>query len=136
MWYPYQAISENPAVPLAPILKVALLSPMQDNTRVYELDALLDTGSDVTLIPLEAISVLRLSILADRVPIVGVGGGTTIGFPCRVNLQFGERTFSLTKVVGCEAAAIGVKGQMIIGRDILNQFCIKFDGKRQRFSFE
>ncbi|MGC1306702.1 MAG: hypothetical protein WA885_05695 [Phormidesmis sp.] len=40
------------------------------------------------------------------------------------------------EVIGCAAASIGGQGQMIIGRDILNQFCVKFDGKRQYFSFE
>jgi hypothetical protein len=29
-----------------------------------------------------------------------------------------------------------ISDQMIIGRDILNQCCVKFDGKRQQFSFE
>ncbi len=42
----------------------------------------------------------------------------------------------LMEIVACESVAIGGRDQMIIGRDILNLCCIKFDGKRQRFSFE
>ena len=136
MYYPYQSISSNFAVPLAPILQVKLSNPDRNRDWVYELEAILDTGADVTLIPLEAVSTLRLPLLDGRVPVVGVGGAKMMGFPCQANLQLGEIQLALIEVIGCEAAAIGGQHQMIIGRDILNQFCIKFDGKRQQFSFE
>ncbi|MEO1791807.1 MAG: retropepsin-like aspartic protease [Cyanobacteria bacterium J06629_19] len=136
IWYPYQTVAEDPKVPLAPVLQVTLLNPKQNDNRTYELNAILDTGADGTLIPLEVVSVLRLKLQAERVPITGVGGALTMGFSCWVNLQIGAIEVPLVKVASCEATAIGGQGQMIIGRDILNLFCMTFDGKQQRFSFE
>ncbi len=142
--YPYQIISTNPKVPPAPILRVSLFHPDQDRDslrdskaeRIYELDAFLDTGADTTLIPLEAVSILRLPLLDERVPVMGVGGAVTNGFLCRSRIQLGEIWFPSMKLVACEAMVVGGRDQMIIGRDILNQCCVKFNGKRQQFSFE
>jgi Aspartyl protease len=136
MKYPYQAISTEPLVPPAPILRVSLFNPSQEQNRLYELDAFLDTGADCTLIPLEVVSVLRLAFLAGRVPVSGVGGATTRGFLCNAGIQMGEICLPKIKVVACEAAAIGRRDQMILGRDVLNLCCVKFDGRRQQFSFE
>lgn len=134
--YPYQSRSTNDNIPPAPILQVTLFNPNQNQERAYKLDAFLDTGADITLVPLEVISVLRLPLLGKKVSVVGVGGAVTVGFPCRADIQLGERRLSPPRIVGCDAAAIGMQSQMIIGRDILNQLCVKFDGRRQRFSFE
>jgi predicted aspartyl protease len=136
MQYPYQVISTEPLVPPAPILRVSLFNPSQEQNRLYGLDAFLDTGADCTLIPLEAVSVLRLAFLGGRVPVNGVGGATTRGFLCKTGIQLGELHLPEVKIVACEAAAIGARDQMIIGRDILNRFCVRFDGRRQVFSFE
>jgi hypothetical protein len=136
MKYPYQVISTEPLVPSAPVLRVSLFNPSQEQNRLYELDAFLDTGADCTLLPLEAVSVLRLAFLGGRVPVNGVGGATTIGFLCKAGIQFGELYLPEIKIVACEAEAIGTRDQMIIGRDILNLCCVKFDGRRQQFSFE
>ncbi len=59
-----------------------------------------------------------------------------MGFPCRVNLQLGQISLSFFEVIGCASTAIGTPGQMIVVRDILNQCYVRFDGKRQQFSFE
>ncbi|NJN49599.1 MAG: hypothetical protein HC805_07325 [Alkalinema sp. RL_2_19] len=134
--YPYQVISTNPNVPPAPILCVTLICPGQTRDRVYELDAFLDTGADVTLIPLEAVSILRLPLLDERVPVMGVGGAITRGFLCKTAIQFGPIALSLVNVIACEAVAIGGQNQMIVGRDILNRCCVRFDGQRRMFAFE
>jgi hypothetical protein len=136
MNYPYQVISIDSNVPPAPILRVSLFNPVGDGVRRYELDAFLDTGADCTLIPLEAISVLQLPFLGHKFPVQGVGGAMTTGFLCQTGLWFGEMQFPLLEILACEANVVGGYDQMIIGRDILNRFCIKFDGREQRFSFE
>lgn len=97
-------------MPLAPILSVTLLNPRESDNRTYKLDAILDTGADGTLIPLEAVSTLRLPLQSKRVPVAGVGGAITMGFYCQAKLQLGEISLSPIKVVGCEAAAIGAPG--------------------------
>ncbi len=134
--YPYQIISTDPSVPPAPILQVMLFSPVKNDDRVYVLDAFLDTGADATLIPLEAVSILRLPFLDERIPVVGVGGAITNGFLCQAGVQFGDVRLSLLEMIACESSSTGGRNQMILGRDILNQFCMKFDGKRQQFSIE
>jgi predicted aspartyl protease len=136
VYYPYQIISDDPMVPPAPILRVELFNPIQDSERRYELDALLDTGADCTLIPLEALSVLRLPLLGDRFPVQGVGGATTTGFLCQAGIHVGVMQLSLIEILACEALVLGGRDQMILGRDILNLCCVKFDGRRQQFSFE
>jgi predicted aspartyl protease len=123
-------------VPLALIMRVALFNPIQTSERGYELDALLDTGADCTLIPLEAVSVLRLPFLGDRFPVQGVGGATTMGFLCQAGIQLGTIRLSLLEILACEALIVGGQDQMILGRDILNLCCVKFDGRRQQLSFE
>jgi Retroviral aspartyl protease len=134
--YPYTKISDNLAIPAAPILAVLLMHPDATRQRQYRLEAFLDTGSDCTLIPLEAVSILQLPILKTRESITGVGGGNTIGYPCRASLELAESQFKGAMLIACEAQLIGGPHRMILGRDILNQFCVKFDGKRQQFSFE
>ncbi len=136
MWHSYQSVSEDPAVPLAPVLRATLINPIRKDDRLYELDAFLDNGSDITLIPLEAVLVLQLPLLKTQVPVMGIGGGVTTGFLCRARLHFGDIRIPLLKVASCAAFSIGKPGQMIIGRDLLNQFCVRFDGKRRRFLFE
>jgi hypothetical protein len=134
--YPYTQISENLAIPPAPILPVMFTHPDASRQREYQVEGFLDTGSDCTLIPLEAVSVLQLPMLKTRESVTGVGGGNTIGYPCRVSLEFAGCLFIGVKVIACEARLLGGDRQMIMGRDILNLCCVKFDGKRQRFSFE
>jgi hypothetical protein len=123
MYYPYQVISANPQVPPAPILLVTLFHPIQRDDRFYELDAFLDTGADATLIPLEAVSVLRLPLLDERVPVVGVGGAVTNGFSCRAEMQLGDKRLSMMKIVACEAAAIGRRDQNRFRRNLCGHMC-------------
>jgi predicted aspartyl protease len=136
VYHPYQIIAADLMVPPAPILRVELFNPIQDSERRYELDALLDTGADCTLIPLEALSVLRLPLLGDRFPVQGVGGATTTGFLCQAGIYVGVMQLSLIEILACEALVLGGRDKMIFGRDILNLCCVKFDGRRQQFSFE
>jgi Aspartyl protease len=134
--YPYRVISVDPDVPPAPILRVSLFNPSQDSNRFYELDAFLDTGADCTLVPLEAVSILRLAFLGNKVPVSGIGGATTPGFLCKSGMQLGQIRLPAVNILACESIVVGGRDQMIIGRDILNLCCIKFDGRRQQFSFE
>jgi hypothetical protein len=136
IYYPYRIISGELIVPPAPILQVALFNPVRDGDQRYELDAFLDTGADCTLLPLEAVSVLRLPFLGHRFPVQGVGGATATGFLCQAGMQLGEIHMPLLEILACEAIVLGGVNQMLIGRDVLNLCCIKFDGRRQQFSFE
>lgn len=50
--YPYRKISQNRRVPEAPCIRVKLVNNEVNPAKEIECDALFDTGSDLTLIPL------------------------------------------------------------------------------------
>ncbi|MBE9010182.1 Retroviral aspartyl protease, partial [Pseudanabaenaceae cyanobacterium LEGE 13415] len=93
----------------------------------------LDTGSDCTLIPLEIVSTLQLRLLGANSEINGVGGGTILGFACYINLQLDRVLHKAIRVYGCPRDRFG--DRVLIGRDILNQCCIEFDGLNLMFRF-
>lgn len=92
--YPYKSLGEG--IPLAPMLEVLVTPPdwiPNPITAPTPLLALLDTGSDVTLIPLSLISVLRLQILGKGVPITGIGAGQLQCIPCFANIRLDQHVY-------------------------------------------
>lgn len=131
--YPYVDLAEG--IPPAPILSTILQSPdWAQSTKQYETDAFLDTGSDCTLVPLEVLSILELKILQTDVPIGGVGGGRITGFACYANITFAHLCFKAIRVYGCPGDFLSQR--ILIGRDILNQCCAKFDGLNLQVCFD
>jgi hypothetical protein len=128
--YPYVNLADD--LPPAPILSVTIATPDWAISRTYETEAFLDTGSDCTLIPLEILSVLQLKIVQTAVEISGVGGGQVNGFACYLNVQMGESLFRAVRAYGCPGDQLHQR--VLIGRDVLNQCCIEFDGLNLQFS--
>ncbi|MEB3336927.1 MAG: retropepsin-like aspartic protease [Leptolyngbyaceae bacterium] len=123
--YPYVSLGEN--LPTAPVLPALITPPdWASNSGQYEIEAFLDTGADCTLIPLEVLSVLQLRIVEIDVQISGVGGGQVNGIACYANVQLGEFTFKAIRVYGCQGEQLSQR--VLIGRDVLNQCCVEFDG--------
>ncbi len=72
----FNYVNVGDGLPLAPIITIKVASPdWLDKTGEYSIEAFLDTGSDCTLIPLEIISSLELSIVDSYVEITGIAGG-------------------------------------------------------------
>ena len=92
----------------------------------YSCTAFLDTGSDCTLLPLDAIAALNLTTFKANAQIVGVGGGQMQGLGCYVDLSIGTRHFSAIRAYACRL--VDLNGHAIIGRDVLNQCLVEFDG--------
>jgi Retroviral aspartyl protease len=92
----------------------------------YSCTAFLDTGSDCTLLPLEAVAELKLTTFKANAQIVGVGGGLMQGLGCYVDLRIGTRHFSAIRAYACRL--VDLNGHAIIGRDVLNQCLVEFDG--------
>jgi hypothetical protein len=57
---------------------------------------------------------------------IPIGGTKTIGIPHYVGLWMSDRLCSPVKVFGCPEQEMGELS--IIGRDVLNQYRIEFDG--------
>lgn len=130
--YPYVSLGEG--IPPAPILPIIVTPPDWANNPVtFPTEAFLDTGSDCTLIPLEIVSALRLRLLETNASINGVGGGKVLGFACYINLQIAQDLHKAIRVYGCPKDQLG--DRVLVGRDILNQCCIEFDGRNLMFQF-
>ena len=83
---------------------------------------MLDTGSDVTLVPRSAVT--RLGVSVDEDKLFAVRGFDEQERRCpsaRLELVFLRRRFQGTFLLINQETGI-------LGRDILNQFCLRFDG--------
>jgi Retroviral aspartyl protease len=117
-------------LPPAPIVSVSIYPPVWERQLTenfgYSCTAFLDTGSDCTLIPVEAISTLNLTTFKANAQILGVGGGLIQGLGCYIDLSIGTHHFSAIRAYACQLADLN--GHVIIGRDVLNQCLVEFDG--------
>jgi Retroviral aspartyl protease len=118
-------------LPPAPIVTVKIYPPeweREDNSDelIYSCTAFLDTGSDCTLLPQEAISTLKLTTFKANTQIVGVAGGKMEALGCYVDLSIGDRNFAAIRAYACRIQDLN--GHAIIGRDVLNKCLVEFDG--------
>ena len=131
----FDYVSVGDGLPLAPIIDVKIAPPTWlDKTGEYQTQAFLDTGSDCTLIPLEIISSLELQIVDTQVAITGVAGGRVDGYACYANIWLGKKSFQAVRVYGCISESLD--NRVLIGRDVLNQCRIEFDGINSRLIIE
>ena len=117
-------------LPPAPIVTLTIYPPEWERKLAenlcYSCTAFLDTGSDCTLLPQDAIAALNLTTFKANAQIVGVGGGQMQGLGCYVDLSIGTRHFSAIRAYACRL--VDLNGHAIIGRDVLNQCLVEFDG--------
>ena len=110
--------SFDPPAPLAEII----LRNIETGKRVKTVSVLLDTGADVSLLPSSAIEKLQIKPSGEKVKLVGFDESENIADAYTLQIIFlGKR---LTGDYCAIDAEIG-----ILGRDVLNQFSIIFDGK-------
>jgi Retroviral aspartyl protease len=129
----FDYVNVGDGLPSAPIISIKVTPPdWLNKTRKYQIEAFLDTGSDCTLIPLEIISSLELSIVDTSVEITGVAGGRVDGYACYANIWLGEKCVRAVRVYGCISKSL--ENRVLIGRDVLNQCCIEFDGVNSRLT--
>jgi hypothetical protein len=121
--HPYTVLS--PEIPSIPILQVALTLPGLESGNQLTALGILDTGSDCTLVPLPLLVRLTAKVAGRSLPI-STSGIKTIGSPHYVGLWMSDRLCSPVKVFGCPEQEMGELS--IIGRDVLNQYRIEFDG--------
>ena len=127
--YKYNFVSAE--FPPIPIIKVQLSDPNQSkSTNVVNCKAILDTGADATLVPIPFLIKLNLKS-AGSYQDIAFGDNKTIGIPYQVDFSFAQYTLPKFKVFGCPESALGEL--IIVGRDLLNQYRIEFDGPKLEF---
>ncbi|MBZ8180257.1 hypothetical protein [Oscillatoria salina] len=127
--YNYTFIS--PEIPAIPLIKVQLFTPGLTPTTKLDCEAILDTGSDCTLIPLPLLVQVNAQI-SGRAINIPVGGSKTIGIPHYVGMIFDNNSHPVLRVFGCPIDDIGEI--ILIGRDLMNQYRIEFDGVNLTFT--
>lgn len=114
-----------------PIVRISINNSR--NNKYLQHDAILDTGSDVTLIPISIISKLNPPKIG-RVKITkkpqGLGGREIGILPHRIKLGFSDRTLINVKVWSCSDR--NLEGCIILGRNFLNRYEITFDGIKSK----
>jgi hypothetical protein len=118
-------------IPPFPILPIELFSPISEKSLTCQTPAILDTGSDCTLVPLDLLMKVKARAIdrAIRVPVCGV---STLAIPYAVGLKFDRYTISACIVLGCPGEVID--NMMLLGRDIMRRYRIEFDGERSAFT--
>jgi len=111
--------------PPAPSLRVKFTRPFSDFS--VELQAKLDTGADITVLPQHTISELRL-IPASRVSVSSFDGQKVWRYTYFVNLSFNGFEYKMVEVIGAQ------RRDALLGRDILNRLKTILDGKNLSFS--
>jgi predicted aspartyl protease len=111
--------------PAAPVLDVHISSAGDPSIRIASL-ALLDTGADVTVLPSGAAHQLGLS-LAGSALVTGINAEME---PIQV-----WRAVIETVLGRFDVDAVEIGETTILGRDILNQLSLHFDGPRQTVRF-
>ncbi len=90
---------------------------------------LIDTGSDITLLPLDFCSQIGIQIESkETVDLFGFDGSMSSGFYVKAELRFGGKRFR-----GKFVAYDQTEG--ILGRNILNEFSLIFDGPALSWDF-
>jgi len=111
--------------PPAPVAYVTLENP-ENNLKIENVPMLLDTGSDATLIPQFVVEKIVLSLSASKIyETEAFNGATGQSSVVRVRMIFLEKNFRGDFLIVNQDCGI-------IGRNILNQLALLFDGKNFR----
>ncbi len=113
--------------PPAPMAHVTLRNPHSGAT-VSDVQLLVDTGADITLLPRLAVERLGVPLLADqRYELMGFDGSKSFAPVIMLHMLFLRRAFR-----GRYLLIETERG--ILGRDILNHVTVLLDGPRRQWS--
>jgi hypothetical protein len=125
---PYEKMPSNPDAPLAPLVNLTLKNPELSILRSQKCLGIIDTGSDITLIPRAVVTLLKLRRSGKfrlYQPPEGAANDIVADTTHLVQLSFDGINFFWADVW----RRLGSENLIIIGRDVLNNdFIVKFDG--------
>ncbi len=120
---------------ISPIPVVNLYLQNLDNPLLNAIAdcAILDTGSDLTLVSFSIISKLQSKLISGKslVPFKGLSREIE-GITYRVKASFDRENYlNVLVIADCE-----LNGETIIGRNILNRYAINLDGRNRVFTID
>jgi predicted aspartyl protease len=114
--------------PPAPIAEVTILHPVV-TTRRRTLSGKLDTGADLTVIPQQLVTPLRLTPKG-RIWTTGYDGTYSQRAVFYVRMQLEGFVLASVRCIATE------RRNVLLGRNVLNRFVISLDGKRLFFELK
>jgi hypothetical protein len=120
----YDAANFNPP---APVVKAALRS-LESRAVVREVELLLDSGADITLLPQTAVA--QLGVTADsgkRYELMGFNGSRSFANGVIIDVLVFGKAFR-----GLYLLTEDTRG--VVGRDVLNHLAVILDGPASRWS--
>jgi hypothetical protein len=113
--------------PPAPVADVILRNPMTGSS-LSEVHLLIDTGADVTLVPVFAADAIGIQPVAGlRYDLVGFDGVRTTAEAAELDLVFLHKQFRGRYLLTSSRHGI-------LGRDVLNSVSVAFDGPGQTWA--
>jgi predicted aspartyl protease len=122
--FPYSTFFHPPA-PVIP----AVISSLEDPTRSLTREAKVDTGADITTVPMAIIDALNV-VPAREVLAIGFNSTEARRLTYYVNLHLAGYDFSPIEVMSSAG------NDFLIGRDVLNQWLVVLDGEKRTLKIE
>ena len=108
-------------MPLAPVVNITLTTLATD-VKVGPITALVDTGADATIIPIEYLDRVKAPMTIEMWARGKWGGRRRVNL-FMVDVHIGERVLPHVQVVGDET-----EDEVVLGRDVLNKLKVFLDG--------
>jgi hypothetical protein len=115
---PYNDIDYAPAMP---VVELGLLSPAGEDAQTQVM-AIVDTGSDVSILPIDVLTEARALFVRSR-RLRGIPGSTIAVDTYLVTVKLGQHVMP-----GIMAVAMPARSEAVIGRDVLNQLDLRLIG--------
>lgn len=123
--YTYDEVYDPPA----PVLEISIYPPRSPSHEL-RLSVMIDTGADVSTLPLRVLKRIGAEYLETAV-LRGMAGGRATVDLYRVAVRVGPHTVPAVRVAGVASTT-----DAVLGRDVLNHLKITLDGPAQTIELE
>jgi len=114
--------------PPAPFIEFEVVSP-QDSTQRRPTQGLLDTGAEVSVLPVEILTALQIPKASDM-SVESCDGSPTLVTTYIVTLRIADARLDSIEVVAAPMP------YAVLGRDVLNHFILTLNGKDLSFELQ